>query len=81
MVKRFFSVVVKLLLSLLVIPLLAALFRAVQVSFSESAEYGFLGIIAYVAAWIFLWFIVLPVTALYALWIWFQWLVDEDWDI
>lgn len=81
MFSRLVQILAKLFLSLLVIPFLVALFRAVQVSFSESAAYGFLGIIAYVAAWIFLWFIVLPVTALYALWIWFQWLLDEDWDI
>ena len=81
MLGRFLQIVAKLFLSLLVIPFLVALFRAVQVSFSESAEYGFLGIVAFVAAWVLLWFIVLPVTVLYGVWIWFQWLLDEDWDM
>ena len=46
MFSRLVQILVKLFLSLLVIPFLVALFRAVQVSFSESAEYGFLRIVA-----------------------------------
>ena len=79
--RQILLVILKLTVSLTLIPFVFALFRALQQGFEESSAYGFLGIVAFLAAWAFLWFIVFPLTLLYALWIWFEWVRDEEWEM
>ena len=54
------TVILKLLCSLTLLPVIFAFYRALQWGFWGSAAYGFLGIVAFAAVWVFLWFIALP---------------------
>ena len=47
------TVILKLLCSLTLLPFIFACYRALQWGFWESAAYGFLGIVAFCAVWVF----------------------------